>query len=162
MGPTRRDVFSLGILALIVLVSGGCGNQGTDDLPREPISGTVSYEGKPLANGTIQFQPASQAEGMAAGGMVVNGRFEIPRGEGPVPGKYKVQIDSLNETISVPVPEPEAPASSDAAVLPGELKIPPKKMMKKRLIPPRYNSQTELTAEVKAGGPNRYEFNLAK
>ena len=46
--------------------------------------------------------------------------------------------------------------------MPGELKIPPKKMMKKRLIPPRYNSQTELTAEVKAGGPNVYAFDLKK
>src|SRR3954469_13474731 len=114
MGPTRRDVFSLGILALIVLVSGGCGNQGSDDLPREPISGTVTYDGKPLANGTIQFQPASQAEGMAAGGMVVNGRFDVPRNEGPVPGKYKVQIDSIDETITVPVPEqPASPEGGD-------------------------------------------------
>jgi hypothetical protein len=151
------------MLALIFLASGGCGDGGGDDLPREPISGTVSYDGKPLANGTIQFQPASAAEGMAAGGMVVDGRFDVPRKEGPVPGKYMVQIDSIDETVTVPVPDPEQPASPGEVAMPGELKIaPPKKMMKKRLIPPKYNSQTELTAEVKAGGPNTYKFDLEK
>ncbi len=160
MGPMRRNGCTAGMLALSLLVTGGCGNEGGDDLPREPISGTVTYEGKPLANGTIQFQPASQAEGMAAGGMIVNGRFEVPRKEGPVPGKYKVQIDSIDETVTVPAPE--SPASPDGDVMPGELKIPPRKMMKKRLIPPRYNSQTGLSAEVKAGGPNVYPFDLKK
>ena len=59
----------------------------------------------------------------------------------------------------MPVPEETAIPGED--VLPGELKIaPPKKMMKKRLIPPRYNSQTELTAKVKAGEPNTYVFDL--
>jgi len=157
----RRNGCSVGLLALISLVAVGCNDGGTDDLPREPISGTVSYDGKPLANGTIQFQPASQAEGMAAGGMVINGRFDVPRSEGPVPGKYKVQIDSIDETISVPAPDP--PPSPDGDAFPGELKIlAPKKMMKKRLIPPRYNSQTELVGEVKAGGPNTYKFDLKK
>jgi len=161
MGPTHRNGCSAGLLALIFFVTVGCNNQGSDDLPREPISGTVTYDGKPLANGTIQFQPASQAEGMAAGGMVVNGRFDVPRNEGPVPGKYKVQIDSIDETITVPVPEqPASPEGGD--VMPGELKILPRKMMKKRLIPPRYNSQTELTAEVEAGVPNTYTFDLKK
>ena len=158
MGPTRRNGCSAGMLALICLVTGGCRNEGGDDLPREPISGTVTFEGKPLANGTIQFQPASQAEGMAAGGMVADGRFEVPRNEGPVPGKYKVQIDSIDETVTVPAPE--SPASPEGDVMPGELIIPPKKMMRKRLIPPRYNSQTVLTAQVRPGGPNRYEFDL--
>jgi len=157
----RRNGCSVGLLALISFVAVGCNDGGTDDLPREPISGTVSYDGKPLANGTIQFQPASQAEGMAAGGMVINGRFDVHRSEGPVPGKYKVQIDSIDETISVPAPDP--PPSPDGDAFPGELKIlAPKKMMKKRLIPPRYNSQTELVEEVKAGGPNTYKFDLKK
>jgi len=156
----RRDGCPVGLLALLSLVAVGCNNGGADDLPREPISGTVSYDGKPLANGTIQFQPASQAEGMAAGGMVVEGRFDVPREEGPVPGNYKVQIDSIDETVTVTVPE--QPTSPREDVLPGELKIAPPKKMKKRLIPPKYNSQSELTAEVKAGGPNTYVFDLKK
>ena len=68
-----------------------------------------------------------------------------------------------NSAIGPPlVPVPEQPAPPGEDVMPGELKILPKKMMKKRLIPPRYNSQTELTAEVKAGGPNTYTFDLKK
>ena len=78
MGPMRRDGCPFVLLALISLVAVGCNDGGGDDLPREPISGTVSYDGKPLANGTIQFQPATQAEGMAAGGMVVDGPLRRP------------------------------------------------------------------------------------
>ena len=152
MRPIRRDGCSLGIIALIVLLPGGCGGAGGDGLPREPISGTVNFDGQPLKKGMIQFQPASQAEGMAAGGMIVDGRFEVAREAGPVPGKYKVQIESLDDT-KPPLEEGE---------LPGAIKAPSKKTMPKRLIPPRYNSQTALAAEVKPGVSNTYRFDLEK
>ena len=34
----------------------GC-SQSSDELPREPVSGTVTLDGQPLASGTIQFSP---------------------------------------------------------------------------------------------------------
>jgi len=150
MGSLRRNVCPLGVIALVAIISGGCGEPGGDGLPREPISGTVNLDGKPLANGTIQFQPASQAEGIAAGGMIVDGRFEVRKAEGPVPGKYKVQIDSLDEARP-PLAEGE---------LPGAIEVP--KRRTRRMIPPRYNSQTELIAEVKPGVPNTFPFDLKK
>jgi hypothetical protein len=147
MRPLQR---TCEVLALLVLASSGCGAPEEDNRTREPISGTVSLDGQPLAKGTIQFQPASQAEGVAAGGMIDDGRFNIPRDEGPVPGKYKVAIDVREDSGTTLAP----------GETPGAPKFPKKKPV--ALIPPRYNAQTELTAEVKSGGPNTFTFELKK
>src|SRR5438132_10117593 len=82
----------------------GCGGAG-DQLPREPVSGTVTFDGQPLKSGTIRFVPVQTKEGIDSGGMVTDGRFAVPRQEGPVPGNYKVMIFAAGE--------PGAAAKSD-------------------------------------------------
>ena len=139
------------LVALPLLAAAGCGAEG-DERPREPVSGSVTFEGKPLENGTIEFQPSIAGESVSAGGTVAQGRFEIPQAEGPVPGKYRVAIyDQVNTatTGSAEGGGPVAGARKSLADLRG-------------VIPPRYNSATELTADVKAGGPNSFTFELKK
>jgi hypothetical protein len=128
----------------------GCSPPAEDNLPREAITGTVTFDGGPLARGTIQFRPATQAEATASGAMIDDGRFAIPRDQGLVPGKYKVQIDS-REDAAAPLAGGELPGA-----------IPVAKKKPAALIPPRYNTRTELTAEVKSGGPNEFTFDLKK
>jgi hypothetical protein len=137
-------------LILLILPPVGCDAPVEDNLPREAISGTVTFEGEPLPKGTIQFRPASQAEATAAGAMIDDGRFTIPRGQGLVPGKYKVQIDS-REDAGAPLAQGELPGAPNVS-----------KKKPAALIPPRYNTKTELTAEVKAGGSNDLTFDLKK
>src|SRR5690349_8575855 len=84
-------------IAVAVCGLAGCGGAG-DDLPREPISGTVSFDGQPLKSGSIQFQPVQTKEGISTGGMIDDGRFTVPRNEGPVPGNYKVMIFAAGES----------------------------------------------------------------
>jgi hypothetical protein len=138
------------MIALLVVALSGCSVPVEDNLPRERISGTVNFDGQPLPKGTIQFQPASQAEGTASGGMIDDGRFDIPQNEGPVPGKYKVQINTREDA---------APALAPGE-LPGAPNVPKKRPV--GLIPPRYNTKTELTEEVKSGGENIFKFDLKK
>ncbi len=153
MRTVWREGFSLGLLGLLALGLAGCGDSGVDDRPRQPISGTVNFDGQPLKKGFIQFHPASEAEGMAAGGMIVEGRFAIPQDEGPVPGKYKVQINSLDDAEPAPLAEGE---------MPGAIQVPDRKAMPRRTIPNRYNAQSILTAEVKPNETNTYKFDLEK
>ena len=80
------------VFALVVLAPIGCEAPVEDKLPREAISGTVTFDGQPLQKGTIRFDPTGQGA-TASGGMVEDGRFDIPADEGPVPGKYKVLIN---------------------------------------------------------------------
>jgi hypothetical protein len=136
------------MIALAALTAAGCALEaGTP--PKQVVSGTVQFDGQPLKKGTIQFQPTSQVDGALAVGTITDGRFAIPADAGPSPGKYGVAIYGEDDL-------PPAPA-------PGEMPGPPTARKKSGTpIPPRYNASSELTAEVKAGGPNVYTFNLSK
>jgi hypothetical protein len=136
----------------------GCGG-ADDNLPREPISGTVTFEGQPIKSGSIQFVPEKTKEGITSGGVITDGHFDVARAVGPVPGQYKVRIF--------------AAGGSGAAANAGEPPGPGPTVEKKEriartggggggLIPVRYNLQTELTADVKVGGPNTFTFDLKK
>jgi hypothetical protein len=112
----------------------------------------VTYDGKPLESGTIQFQPSGRSEGVASWGPIYSGRFAVPRDQGPVPGKYLVAI------FAAPV-ERSAGGSAEATVpVPRSTKRAPDAPA----IPPRYNARSELTADVKPGGPNAFTFDLKK
>lgn len=122
----------------------GCSGDG-----RVAVSGTVTLDGKPLDKGTIEFAPAEGAAGMLGGGMISNGEYSVPADKGLLPGTYTVRIYSA---------EPPSGEAADQELPPGGEKggYP----MAKDVIPPQYNSQSTLTAEVKSGGGNRFAFEL--
>jgi hypothetical protein len=139
----RRVVLPLVAFAPLV----GC--DGGDGLPRQAISGMVTFGGQPLADGTIQFQPAVSQGGPAvqAGALIADGRYQIGRDEGLVPGTYKVMIFSHGGRG----------APGDEAASPGAQTGPPPER-----IPSRYNLNTTLTAEVKPDQGNGFNFDLKK
>ena len=133
--------------ALLGLNLAGCG--GGDNLPREAVSGSVAVEGKPLKSGLITFLPDSPDVTTQGGGVLVEGKYSIPRDQGLVPGKYKVVVSSAEDKPEV---IPDKAFNNNA---PG---APP--ILAKEVIPAQYNNKSLLTAEVKAGGKNVFEFNL--
>lgn len=138
-----------GWFAMIVAVAPGCG--AGDNLPREAVSGTVEFDGKPLAKGDIQFFPSGPAENaIATGGQITNGSYSIPKADGLVPGAYKVMISSAGAA-------PTKGKAEEVGDMPG---LGP--LNAEELIPSKYNAQSELTATVTAGGPNTFDFKLAK
>jgi hypothetical protein len=125
------------IASLVTIVpTVGCGPEANG----RPISGAVTFQGKPLDRGTIQFSPAEGQETLS-GGSIVEGRYELPAEHGLEPGKYHVRVYSTEG----------AAAASDE--LPGERIAP----FRER-IPAKYNSQTTLTADVKETGDNILAF----
>jgi hypothetical protein len=119
-----------------------------DQLPREPISGTVRFNGESLKSGTIQFVPLESKTAVSSGGMITDGNFRVPRADGPIPGKYSVLIFGTGE--------PAGPGGSSKPAT----KSTGQPMMGVGLIPLRYNLNTKLTCEVTAGAPNEYTFDL--
>jgi hypothetical protein len=128
----------------LALVAAGCG-QGGDALPREPVSGKVTLDGRPLDSGEITFVPTS-GTGPAVGGKIQDGSYSIPRADGPIPGPHRVSIYSAKPTGK------KIKDETDSNVLYDE---------RAETIPERYNARSDLKAEIRAGERNRFDYELA-
>jgi hypothetical protein len=134
-------------VAFLISCASGCG--GSDNLPREAVSGSVSVDGTPVKMGVITFLPDSPDVPTQGGGTITEGKYSIPQSQGLVPGKYRIVITS---------PEDKPEVVRDKGFnndMPGMAPIPAK-----QLIPPQYNDKSILTAEVRPGAANVFEFNL--
>ena len=137
----------LAVAVVAGLSAQGCSGSG-DDLPRESVSGTVTLDGRPLSTGAIRFSPSRNdlsGHAVEGGDSIKNGRFSISREVGLIPGDYRVSIFSGNTTGQRP--------SADAG--PGRIA-----KAAKELIPAKYNSQSELMANVPKGGLTDLRFDL--
>lgn len=111
----------------------GCG--GASNAPTSvKVEGTVTFDGEPLSQGSIVFDPADGKGGSSAGG-IENGKFQFDSQL----GQKKVlisasRVTSKKDQYDEPITE--------------------------SYIPANYNSQTTLTADVKTGGENKFEFVL--
>ncbi|WP_435009193.1 hypothetical protein P12x_000443 [Tundrisphaera lichenicola] len=123
----------------------GC-DAPTDDLPRQSVSGSVTLDGKPLASGSITFDPVGpgNANPVAGGAPISNGSYSLGAANGLTPGNYLVSIISGGD---------DAPSAAEA---PG---MPPRKA-KKDPIPAKYNTKSTLKVEVKAGDSSSKDFEL--
>jgi hypothetical protein len=107
-----------------------------------PVSGTVTYKGKPLPDADVSFMP--EGGGRAATGRTdANGRFTLSTfsiNDGAVIGKHRVSVIAHG---------PSRPAKpGEGAGMPGET-VPGDP-----LIPPKYFSpdSSGLVQEVESGG----------
>ena len=132
------------LLALAMVV--GC-NKG-DGLAREAVEGTVTLDGKPIATGLVTFLPDSPEASTQGGGAISGGKYSIPAEQGLVPGAYKIVISAGDDTPEKQVDNNEAPG------------MPP--IPAKEAIPSDYNTKSLLKAEVRAGGPNKFDFSLSR
>jgi hypothetical protein len=150
-GPALRcdtAVWRLSLLsAALALTALGCGGR-SDDYPREPISGTVTLDGKPIERGYITFEPKS-GQPTQSGGMIEQGKYEVPVQSGAVPGAYSVAVFAEAAKVAVNA-SPGTPEYEAAA----------KKVSSGNPVPAKYNFNSILKAEVKAGEPNVFNFEL--
>ena len=132
----RMSFFSALIAGVTAVFLIGCGPSG---LKLNPVSGTVTFDGEPLPEGRIQFR-AVEGDQRAFSGAIEQGRYTVET----MPGKMAVEI-TASRII---------PGKFDESN-PGE-KTPVGEMY----IPARYNSATELTAEIPSGGVKQLDFTL--
>ena len=143
---------------LALLIAAGCGRN--DDLPRQPVSGTVSFDGQPLSEAWIEFRPEGEGGVTMAGAKIDGGTYSVPLADGLIPGKYRVAI-SKPELNSEPSPLIELkPARKGATKKQGIDPDPYAPRFPKELIPARYNTKSDLIKEVKADQPNDFSFEL--
>lgn len=80
-----------GWLMLFTMVGLGCSGQSGPQ--RIAVDGIVDHKAQPLVNGTITIVPSGKQGGPAANGMIEQGKFHIPAGEGPSEGPHTVIIN---------------------------------------------------------------------
>lgn len=129
-----RPLFGASLLAVFLLA-------GCDGDPSRQVTGTVTFDGKPVPDGQIIFVDAAGKQAPDAG-KITDGKFAFK----VTPGSKKVQVQaSRMEKLS--------PGKKGAM---GETEAPVS------YIPARYDADTKLTAEVTDKGPNEFEFKLEK
>lgn len=131
--------FSL-ILMCVTGILVGCG--GVSDAPvTYPVSGKVTLDGEPLAEGNIIFRDAADKAASAAG-KIENGEFSFEA----VAGKKVVVITATREI----------PGKTVVGGAPGEPSVP----AIEQYLPATYNEKTTLEADVSASGANEFSFEL--
>jgi hypothetical protein len=121
--------------AAAVLLS-GCGPERVGQV----VTGTVTFQGKPLDQGSIQFQPA-EGQSTFSGSSIDNGNYRLPPEFGLAPGKYTVRINSSEGSVPTNSTDVEVGVFTER-------------------IPAKYNSESTLSAEVKEGEDNKFDFEI--
>ena len=127
--------------ACLWIVISGCGRAEYEGDQRFPLSGKVTFDGKPVEWGSISFIPLSGEEQRASGGVIKDGVYSVPEAKGANAGKYRVEIHSGKLTGK----KLKAQDSED--------------LYDERVeeLPDKFHKDSELTAEV---GPEQTTFNF--
>jgi hypothetical protein len=131
------------IIRLVALAGCGLALSGCNRLGS--LSGAVTFDGKPVEHALIRFESLPRPSESVEGGSVVNGRFEIAP-------KIPLRAGSYQVIISAPNP----PKASRKSAGPGDTPVG------EELIPARYNTESTLVVEVKAGTRNEFTFTLER
>ena len=127
----------------------GCGGSEVDERgQRVSVTGEVKLDGQPLSNARIVFISDAGAGAVKASALIENGTYSIDGAHGPLPGNAKVEIH----------PELMELASLEAAKGGDRYKRVDTRSIN---IPARYNSRSELTAQLSEDGDNAFNFELA-
>lgn len=121
------------ILAALLCFT-GCGHDGPVTYP---VSGQVTFDGQPVAEGEIVFRAAGGAEA-SWGAKIKDGAYAFES----TAGAKRVEI-TAHRKIDVP-PSPSGEGGVNYQMY----------------LPEKYNAATELTAEVTADGANAFDFAL--
>ena len=139
-GPVVWAAVFCGLIGLLA----GCGGAGGLDTAQ--VSGTVTFDGKPLAQGTVSFTPE---KGRGATGQIASdGSYTLTtykKGDGAVVGRHQVAIVAIDRQGATPT----------------TLESMEKEIT--WLIPRRYGNPftSGLTFEVKQGTKNVANFELS-
>lgn len=127
------------VLAAVAVLSAGCDNNR-----RKGVEGMVTLDGAPLADGYVKLLPQEGTAGPAAGAEIKDGRFSIDVTKGTFTGLFRVEITATRLSSRTNI-DPDT----------GE-----KHSLREQYLPARYNTESQLTAQIKDDQANRLEFNL--
>jgi len=152
---------------VVLVVTAGC---GSDSIPVQPVTGTVTYKGEPLEGANITFIPADGSGRGASALTEPNGTFSLSTPaatkDGAMVGEYNVFVEKSITVVSATGREYIPPQREsnlqpwdpgyDRSIESDNVVTHPRSV-----IPEKYNNQQMplLTATVQKG-KNVFDFNL--
>jgi opacity protein-like surface antigen len=130
------------VVAASALAAAGCGSSASSIAP---VSGVITLDGKPLANAHVAFQPEATSGARTAGAgsygtTDASGKYELKTFDtdraGAVVGSHRVEINL--KVVADDGPQIRRP----------------------KMLPPKYNLQSELKFKVEPGGTDKADFEL--
>ena len=133
-------------VAISAVFLGGCG--GDRGPERVVVSGTVTYNGKPVPSGDIRFVPIDKSAVPMAGAEIKDGKYSAD-GHGGVPvGTHRIEIDAYREDPTGKKGNAPPPMMARGAP-------------RHKYIPKRYNVDSQLQMTIESGGkPITKDFEL--
>ena len=131
----QRHVWALWAAGLTSLAIGCASDDG-----RVAVDGTVTVDGQPLENGTINFQPAPGNQAPSSGSAIRQGNFALATARGLQPGEYLVTVHAFRKS--------------------GRTINDPQMGQVEEIVPVKFQETMPLKASVTAGAENHLEFSL--
>jgi len=159
---TWSSLLIAGIMGTFLGCEGGGGGPAT-----AKVSGTVTSQGKPVAEAIVTFVPKSPGARAAVGTTDASGRFTLTTlklGDGAMVGSYGVTVTKVSRPTGLPAEGGEIPPEAQAAAKKAQedaKKSGGTDEGGKDLLPTKFRSPdtSGLTAEVKSGR-NDFPFDL--
>lgn len=153
-------------VVLCCLSAAGCGS-GSGFPKTYPVSGVVTYNGKPVEGAMVTFQ-LNEGKENAIGTTDSTGEYKLTMfqpGDGAIPGQYRVGVSKLPPAppaVNTPPAGTLASGELGANYAPPAQSETAAKPKVRTEIPEKYaNDQTSaLRATVTTAGPNRFDFDL--
>jgi hypothetical protein len=127
----------------------GC--SGEKQLERAEVFGKVDYNGKPIVEGEITFQPDENTSAPITSGSIIDGEYRVNGKFGVVPGTYVVSVRAYR-----PLPK-----SSDF-LSPGGLDRPKSVgiVVRDQFLPEKFNTKSSIPKFTVASGQKSIEQNF--
>jgi hypothetical protein len=151
---------ALPLIAVGIPLLVGCANDGRPET--YPVTGTITWQGKPLAGATIVFVPGPDGGEGAAATSDADGKFAVSTyasGDGARPGQYRLRVMKYEgpkvdpNRKSMTYEEEVAAPDNDPSLRPAP---PPK-----NLLPKKYESETSSgLVHTVSNGPSTLDITI--
>ena len=134
--PLSAGELSIALLfipLLLILSAAGCSKPGRPGY--QTVTGRVTFDGQPLENGFVQFVPVDSKTSPESG-RIVKGLYRMEAKAG------KVSVHILSTRLT------------------GKMDLVMNTAIEEMFVPERYNSKSELKADVVADKANAIDFDL--
>lgn len=134
LSQLKKKMFPSALSVILLCILSGCAGEASDTPELGLVSGTVTMDGKPLADADLVFEPKTGSP--SVGKTDVDGNYQLAFNQdskGAMIGQHTVRITKFGE-----------PGSANDT---------------KNQISEKYGSKSKLTAEVVAGD-NTFNFDL--